>query len=72
MTVKPILIVRIPFPNDGHKEERVISHFKMLGINDWHIIPVFENRSDILFEGIMAEKLPEVKFDELKKILNDL
>lgn len=71
MTAKPILIIRIPVTNN-QQHERIIDYFKSQGVNDWHIIPLFEDRKDVSFEGIAAEKLEPKQFDELKKILNDL
>lgn len=70
MNIKPILIVRIPFCSI---EQRLDTKESIKSsVNDWSVLVVSEDRDNISFEGIMAEKLNSIQFDELKNILNDI
>lgn len=66
---KPILIVRLP-ENYSESMNTICKSIRIQMMNEYHVLGVCEGESDISFQVLNVDKEPEIKYSELKKLIN--
>ncbi len=66
--VKPIFIIEVPKGNDISKIRSTVK----IDLHDYHVLVFSSPISEIKFSAFYAKDLNEVKFNELKAIVNHI